>query len=596
MTSPAFLIPQSASASVSTNLRRDEYAAMMTTDHDLVADQRGTSIGNSIPLVFCKQENTQGGVWITPPAARYGGKLHPIEKDYFAFGLVLSDGKIGEVDIADVRKGASALSSLEGAIAFRYGSLATEGFDYTLSVIKPGSPEVPVVPGYWVPRNVFIQESHNRVSWSGRWTRIPNCRSISAKMRRRNGGGIGMWYDYTNFDGARWSAYNPGKNIAQFSDLDLMSISFPRQDIDFFHYGTDTVDNSDYDIEITATVDDWIPEIPGTPAVPDEITGLPLHPGNGGSFEGMSTLAVKGWVPTEAGDNAYKQQVRVFVRNGVEVENVLTGTVESSRNFADLTYYLLSKTHVNDSAMLSRENFKLASIMTENLGMYFNGVLANSVNIREYLAKVAPMFLTCLVKQKGQFTLRPLYPTEANGALSVAPVTPAARFDKNNIISGSYGYVSIDRSKLLPFQVSMTWRSQSNQEYSVSRATEVKHKDCPVDAPFEQYDMEEFCVYESHAIFTAKHLLALRKHITHMISFEAIPGDIYLDPLDIIQVTWGVESTLGDVAPVSRFYQIDAVTRGANGVYAIEATHFPTTSDGKSLVVQELFSDNFTVT
>jgi hypothetical protein len=38
------------------------------------------------------------------------------------------------------------------------------------------------------------------------------------------------------------------------------------------------------------------------------------------------------------------------------------------------------------------------------------------------------------------------------------------------------------------------------------------------------------------------------------------------------------------------------VTRGANGVYAIEATHFPTTSDGKSLVVQELFSDNFTVT
>jgi hypothetical protein len=103
-------------------------------------------------------------------------------------------------------------------------------------------------------------------------------------------------------------------------------------------------------------------------------------------------------------------------------------------------------------------------------------------------------------------------------------------------------------------------------------------------------------VYESHAIFTAKHLLALRKHITHMISFEAIPGDIYLDPLDIIQVTWGVESTLGDVAPVSRFYQIDTVTRGANGVYAIEATHFPTTSDGKSLVVQELFSDNFTVT
>jgi hypothetical protein len=572
---------------------------MMATDHDLVADQRGTSIGNSIPLVFCKQENTQGGVWITPPAARYGGKLHSIEKDYFAFGLVLSDGKIGAVDIADVRKGASALSSIEGAIAFRYGSLATEGFDYTLSVIKPGSPEVPVVPGYWRPRTAFIQESHDHVGFSGRWTRIPNCRAISAVMRRKPGnyGGLGMSYEYRHFDGNMWTAYNPGNGAAVHLDqISLREFTFPRQDINFFHYGSDTVDATNYDIDITATVDDWIPEIPGTPAVPDEITALPLHPGNGGSFAGMSTLAVKGLIPADAGDNAYKQQVRVFIRNGVEVENVLTGTVESSRNFADLTYYLLSKTHVNDSAMLSSANFRMAAIMTERLGMYFNGVLANSVNIREYLAKVAPMFLTCLVKQKGQFTLRPLYPTEANGALSVAPVTPAARFDKNNIISGSYGYISIDRSKLAPFQVSMTWRSQSNQEYSVSRATEVKYKDCPVDAPFEQYDMEEFCVYEMHAIFAAKHLLALRKHITHMISFEAIPGDIYLDPLDIIQVTWGVESTLGDVAPVSRFYQIDTVTRGANGVYAIEATHFPTTSDGKSLVVQELFSENFTVT
>jgi hypothetical protein len=599
MTSPAFLVPQSASASVSTNLRRDEYAAMMTTDHDLVADQRGAAIGNSIPLVFCRQSNGEGGVWVTPPAVRYGGRLHPTEKDRFAFGLVLSDGKIGEVAIADVRKGASALTSLEGAMEFRYGSLATAGFDYTLVTVKPGSPEIPVVPGYWVSKNIQIVETHHGVRFDGRWNQIPNCTALSAKMVRLNKfSTMGMWYDYTRADGSRWTMENPGKAGAIGVDvLNLQRLTFPRQDISFHHYGSPySADGSDYTVTIDATIEEWVPDVPGTPAVPDDITSLPLYPGSGGSFAGLSTLAVKGLIPVEAEKNTYRQQVRVFVRNGVEVTNVLTGATESSHNFADLAFYLLSKTHVNESALLDRSTFQEAAVMTANLGMYFNGVLANSVNVREYLAKVAPMFLTCLIKQRGKFTLRPLYPTTSSGSLSSSAVVPAAQFDGTNIVAGSYNYVSIDRSKLAPFQVSVTWRSQTIAEYSVSRATEVKYKDCPADAPFEQYDMEEFCVYETHAIFTAKHLLALRKHVTHMIAFQAIPSDVYLDPLDIIQVTWGVESTLGDVPPQSRLYQIDTITRGPDGVYAIEATHFPTTSDGKSLVVEEMLGDNFTVT
>lgn len=586
---PNYIAPQSASAPITTNLRKDELAALLTVDQGATAQQRILATGNSIPLVFCRQTGGVGGAWVTPPAARYGVEENANTGDYFAFGLVISDGQIPAIAETDVWKGPIRVNTLsEYGITNAYGSLPTTDYDYTLSSVGP---DTPATSETTVEDLQYRGDEVNFAFTGGTYSlTINNCKSVDFYLQIADHP-TNQWLRLAAFDvfanNTRIDGTGVGVSTTAFSFADTfnppVTLIIQARDVNNYFLSTSYAQffRLYYDYRVITTVT--------TPFVPGAVTNLPLFAGSGGSFAGMSTLAVKGRYEVEAETGIYKQQVRCFVRNGVQVDRVLGGS-GSSCSFPDLAYYLLKNASKVSTQLVDLPSFQGAENFNSNYELFFNGVLANSVNLRDYLTRVAPLFLLRFVQINGKFALKPVLPVDSDSNIRLDAITPSYTFDDGNIVVGSFQKDYIDINQRKPFCALMTWRSQSESVYGTPKTNEVRYANTAIDGPFEQYDMEEFCTTEAHATLVGKYILASRKLTTHTVSFQttALIGD--LAPTDVISVQWDYATSVGTGQDATIFYQVDSVSEGADGVFRVEATHFPTTAAGISQVALDMLT------
>lgn len=105
---PIYVYPQGPTAAV-TRLKRIDEAASANEPTKLDSEQQVAIIGETIPLIFCKRtEDAKGGVWAQPRLIALG-----LENNVFSLLYVLTQGRIDDVPIADVKYGQTALSSIE---------------------------------------------------------------------------------------------------------------------------------------------------------------------------------------------------------------------------------------------------------------------------------------------------------------------------------------------------------------------------------------------------------------------------------------------------------------------------------------------------
>jgi hypothetical protein len=595
---PNYIAPQSASAPITTNLRKDELAALLTVEQGATAQQRIAATGNSIPLVFCRQAGGVGGAWVTPPAVRYGVEENANTGDYFAFGLVISDGQIPAIAEADVWKGPVRVNTLSGyGITNAYNTLPASGYNYTLSSIGPDTPATSTTN----TETINYADTNVGFAFAGdTYTlTVTNCTKISFENSD-----VRFSADPNAAGGylARWEAYS-GNTLLESSDgtytgnvsktytfATPTTFKWIRTSLPAFpgYLGSSsggityaTYSSLEYTQKISTTIT--------TPFVPGAVTNLPLFAGSGGSFAGMSTLAVRGRYAVDAETGIYKQQVRCFVRNGVQIDRVLGGS-GSSCSFPDLAYYLLKNANKVSTQLIDLPSFQGAERFNAKYELFFNGVLANSVNLRDYLTRVAPLFLLRFVQINGKFGLKPVLPLDGAFNVSTAVITPVHVFNDGNIVAGTYQKEYIDINQRKPFCALMTWRAQTDSVYGTPRTNEVRYANTAIDGPFEQYDMEEFCTTENHATLIGRYILASRKLTTHTVSFQTTELIGNLAPTDIISTTWDYGSSFAAGESKTIFYQVDTVTEGANGIFSVEATHFPTTAAGVSQVALDMLT------
>lgn len=105
---PIYVYPQGPTAAV-TRLKRIDEAASANEPTKLDTEQQVAIIGETIPLIFCKRtEDAKGGVWAQPRLIALG-----LENNVFSLLYVLTQGRIDDVPIADVKYGQTALSEIE---------------------------------------------------------------------------------------------------------------------------------------------------------------------------------------------------------------------------------------------------------------------------------------------------------------------------------------------------------------------------------------------------------------------------------------------------------------------------------------------------
>lgn len=590
-TPPGYIVPQSASAPITTNLRKDELAALQTVDQNATADQRVIATGNSIPIVFGVYASNKGGVWVTPPAARYGLQIDEATGYSFSYGLVLSDGYVPPIDESDIYQGVSPLTNLLNYKTDTvYDNLATTDYNYTLTYTTAGTPDIPGTPdtpGYFADATETISDTdlgflfffsgtnYTSVSASVRFEVWDG--SIASYVPTTATGTIDLGAASTSYTSVNNASYN---GTSLFDDGSSFTMNFQYDSSSGLFQTT---------YEVIRGYKEYVPGTegtPDTPGVPSVTSVLPLFPGSGGIFSGMTTLAVKGRYALEADQQSVKQQIRCFVRNGIHVEK-LSGETGSSDSFPDLTWHLLTNAGKVPVALIDKPSFVAAETFTAQQQMRFNGVLANSVNLRDYLSRVAPMFLLRFVQVGGKFALRPALPVVNDGNFNTDAIIPSQLFDESNIVVGSFTKNYIDANQRKLFCALMTWRYQSDATFGEPKTTEVRYEGTAIDGPFEQYDMEEFCTTELHATTVGKYIIASRKHTSHIVSFQTTALVGTLGPTDIISVTWNYATSLGNGVS-SNLYQVDSVTEGLDGVFRVEATHFPVTASGASQVIADM--------
>ena len=597
-----FLFPQYSTSPIAAGKLRDEQEAIKTAEGDATANQRALSIGSAVPIVFGKFVDRRGGVWANPVAGRMGLQLSDTQDNHFSFGMVVSDGKISPIANDDIYKGTFPLSALKDAVAVNaYGSMPEDGFDYSFSstVTTPGQEGTP-------DETVEVENERDlNESFAGtvpnelfNWQRAFSLSSVS------------------RFDGIIEGRQNSGKPMTYSYQIRVRNevVSSGSTDDGYVDVYASSDTNEQFAIYL-ARPNDFVPGagtqlykltgkkyflstevIPGEPEIPPvyETTGLPLFPGEGGSYAGMSCLAVRGAYEAEGEMDGYREQIRCFVRNGIEVENIATGEISSSDNFIDLAYYLLKKNQVSDE-LIDLQAFRDARRFLEVNGLKFNGTISASVNLRSYFEAVAPGMLLKFIQSNGKFSFKPILPIDSDSFFDTGTITPVKSFTNNNIVNDSFTVQFYESRLRKPICVLLSWREQFSQNYSRVVQEEIRYPASAIDGPFEPYDYSEFITSTEHANLVGRYILASRARITHQIRFTS-----YLDvasesgiatgqlaPMDIISVNVSGTNQLEEVGG-SSLYQVSSIEENPDGSLSVEAVHFPTDDGGASLIVADL--------
>ena len=315
----------------------------------------------------------------------------------------------------------------------------------------------------------------------------------------------------------------------------------------------------------------------------------PTYCGTGGTYDGLSTMAFSVTIP--AGFDQWNRQVHCFIRGGIYVPRLIDSVTGPSNNVADLLLYLLRNSSRVPEAMIdTATSFLAAATFTNANGFWFNGVVSQSTNLRDWISNTLQYFLLRQARIGGKEALRPLIPTNANGTIKTTTVSWVFTFTEQHIIPGSFEITYTPLADRKPFCATVLWRQQDDLGIPVMRTAEVRYTGTAVDGPYEQHDLSGFCSTENHAVKVGTYILSMRKHVTHRLQIGVKP-DGYNPTLaagDLVRVRLERVASTGADSVHDYLYEVNRIGKTITGEVQLDLTHFPVDSNLASVVAQEV--------
>jgi hypothetical protein len=314
----------------------------------------------------------------------------------------------------------------------------------------------------------------------------------------------------------------------------------------------------------------------------------PTYCGTGGTYAGLSTMAFTVTIPS--GFDQWNRQVHCFIRGGIYVPRLLDSVVGPSNNVADLLLYLLRNSSRVPEAMIDTTSFLAAATFTNVNGFWFNGVVSESTNLRDWIGSTLQYFLLRQARVGGKEALKPLVQTNANGTIKTAAVTWAFTFTEEHVIPESFDIIYTPLADRKPFCAVMLWRQQDDLGIPVMRTTEVRYTGTAPDGPFEQHDLSGFCSSENHAVKVGAYILSKRNHVTHRLQLGVKP-DAFNPTLaagDLVRVRLERTPSTGASSLHDYLYEVDRIGKSLAGEVRLDLTYFPVDDNKASVVAQEV--------
>ena len=192
---------------------------------------------------------------------------------------------------------------------------------------------------------------------------------------------------------------------------------------------------------------------------------------------------------------------------------------------------------VNNAPLINTTDFITTAKFLKTNSLFFDGAVASTVNIRQFIADTAPFMLCNFVISDGKFSLLPALPTDIGGNIRTTPVTIKQLFTAGNIFEDSFelNYISAEERK--DFQAMMRFREERENQLPQERNIVVRwNETASTGHPLESFDMTQYCTSRAHAELVARFFMSIRRRINHSIQFKTSPYGIDLAPGDYIRV------------------------------------------------------------
>ena len=259
-------------------------------------------------------------------------------------------------------------------------------------------------------------------------------------------------------------------------------------------------------------------------------------------------------------------QLSAYVKQGLKVKRLIPDYLaaefypepkdrekEYSTNlFPEIAYALLTDPElgvgelvgiwqVNANDMTAAAQFCLVN------GFLWNGVLAERVNVREWIYEQASHNLLDFTVKGGRFSLRPALPYSAEYRLdNDAPPEIKGLFTDGNTTELQVAFLPPEERQL--FQANVKWRLEEGNGFPCVKTTSVRLD--PIQRnplwpggnekndPIEVFDLSNSVTTEAHAVYFAKYALRARQCIDHTVSFKTSVNELIgIEPGDYIKVT-----------------------------------------------------------
>ena len=322
---------------------------------------------------------------------------------------------------------------------------------------------------------------------------------------------------------------------------------------------------------------------------------------NGLTIAGLSLKASRNFTSLD--------QLRCWIGQGIPVKRLHPDATASANNpydepgdlyyqapsgpsnlFTDLAFYLLTDRqggagnlmgmNPDNAFLLNVDNFRETSRFINQQELFFNGVITERTNLRQYITDTAPYFLCNFVMMDGKFSLLPAIPYhKASGNINTGPVEIDQLFTAGNILEDSYKLEYLRSEERRDFVAMVRYRFESRNKLPEERVMKVKIRGSQsADLPEESFDMTQFCTSRHHAIKVAQYFLALRKFVTHTISFSTTVEGLNLRAGSYIKViTESSPYSSANNGTVSSSGAVTSVTDLPDGMYSV--TFFQTGSE-----------------
>lgn len=611
---------------------------------DLGKQQTVATAGDTVPIVFCKRSNNVGGTWVQPSLVKTGTKdfvgsfLYAISQGQMVSSPVKHYAWVGTQNIktfasagtvtlthyyastATMEAATNVCPISSGKIFCDYDTYSYLGPLFGTSGPTERLADIETYPWYFQEITRGVGDTNNSVIEYQMADILVLDNKTGADITAAYWAGLGITptgtlaYNATTSGGS----ITGGRAVGTIEDFGIIGyVTSPSG-----YWASLGATGPITTIYGTGTVNNQI--VPSNPADTGTLYGIqrewrlsayldPTAPPSSADFTNFADitfLEIDGNIYDPPDSGSYPtttRQLSIFYENGTTVDlysNGLVGGVYqtgASNQFVDMAMYLFTlmkrvsgATTVSLAAPIDVSNLQALATFCTNTGLFFNGIIEESMNAIDYISKVAPYFLLSFISVNGRYSLRPLLPLASNNIQTTA-LTPAATFTEANIVPGSFQKRYNEADTRRPVNISLVWREADPISIGIQRTTIVRYSTTDNNAPTAQFDMTDFCTTADHAAVYGKYELARRKFSTHTISFSTPLLTSGLIPTQIIKVQRQRINSKGDNRQETEWYQITKIKHGSNGLSTIEAVHFPVNGSDIARISNEVVNGTFVV-